>query len=53
MSARLRCPACGEEGDRTDADQAACTAPACRVTTLQTTTPPDALGPDRSRRVGR
>jgi len=42
MTARYNCPACGEKGDHVEEDQAACTAPACRVTTFQTTTPPDA-----------
>lgn len=44
MTARLECPACDEHGERVEstADQARCTTPACRVTTFQTTTPPDA-----------
>lgn len=42
MSGRLDCPACGEEGEHVEEDQARCTAFACRVTTFQTTTPPDA-----------
>jgi hypothetical protein len=42
MSARLDCPACGAEGEYSDADQARCLTPECRVTTFQTTTPPDA-----------
>jgi hypothetical protein len=42
MTARLNCPACGEPGEHVQEDQARCTAPACRVTTFQTTTPPDA-----------
>jgi hypothetical protein len=42
VSARFDCPACGEEGDRVEEDQARCTAFACRVTTFQITTPPDA-----------
>jgi len=37
----LRCPACDAGGDHLEEDQAKCTAPACRVTTFQTTTPPD------------
>jgi len=41
MSACLDCPACGEEGGYDDADQARCLTPACRVTTFQSTTPPD------------
>jgi hypothetical protein len=39
----LECPACGEPGERRPglADQARCSEPPCRVTTYQTTTPPD------------
>jgi hypothetical protein len=37
----LVCPACGEPGERRLADQARCVEPICRVTTFQTTTPPD------------
>lgn len=42
MTARYDCPACGEKGAYDAADLARCTAPACRVTTFQITTPPDA-----------
>jgi hypothetical protein len=45
MSAeRVECPACGEPGERAPTlpvDQARCREPPCRVTTFQTTTPPD------------
>jgi hypothetical protein len=36
------CPACKEPGEDLPEDQARCDTPACRVTTYQTTTPPDA-----------
>jgi len=39
---RLECPACHETGEHVEEDQARCMTPACRVTTFQTTTPPDA-----------
>jgi hypothetical protein len=39
----LRCPSCDQEGDLHREDQAQCTTPACRVTTFQITTPPDAV----------
>lgn len=42
MSGRYDCPACGVEGEHVEEDQARCTAFSCRVTTFQTTTPPDA-----------
>lgn len=39
----LRCPACSEEGELLEEDQAKCTTPACRVTTFQITIPLDAI----------
>jgi len=41
MTARSDCPACSEDGEHVEEDQARCTTPRCRVTTFQTTTPPD------------
>lgn len=43
MTGRLDCPACGEPGEHVDEDQALCGTPACRVTSFQITTPPDAI----------
>lgn len=37
----LECPACSEEGEHLEEDQAKCPTPSCRVTTFQTTYPLD------------